>query len=133
MCSESSSKLYYSSGQTGGRSDGGVSSRTPRSDGTDGPSMRSTSGHGDSGTHENSLLGFSSHRKHSPIKDSSSVLQRSRPPSGRKGSFLRALKIIKRASSVPSRSPPLDCRRSSSSLASALGEGDATELRQDEH
>ena len=80
MCSESSSELH-SSEQTGSQHNGGVSSRTPSSDGVDRLFMPSTSGHDDSGTHENSLLGFSSLRGQSSIKDSSSVPRRSRSPS----------------------------------------------------
>ena len=89
MCSESSFRLHSSSGRKGGQSDGGVSSRTPRSDGADGPSIQSISGHDDLGTHEDFLLGFSSHREHSFIKDSGSVLQWPRsPPVGERESSL---------------------------------------------
>ena len=50
MCSESSFRLNFTSGRMGGQSDGGVSSRTPRSDGADGPSLLSTIGQDGSGT-----------------------------------------------------------------------------------
>ena len=95
MCSESSFRLHSSSGQKGGQSDGGVSSRTPRSDGADGPSMQSISGHDDLGTHEDFLLGFSSHREHSYKGQWFGASAASLAPCGRKGVFLRALKIIK--------------------------------------
>ena len=58
--------------------DGGVSSRTPRSDGVYGPSLLSTTGQDDSGTCESSCLSSSSLRGHSSIKDSSSVPWQSR-------------------------------------------------------
>ena len=84
MSVESSSRLHFSLGWTGAQSDGGVSFKTPRFDGADRPSVRSTkttSGHDGSGTHENSRLAFSSLRGHSSIKDSSLVPRRSRSTS----------------------------------------------------